>query len=427
MKKKFALAMIMACSLCVAAQRSTYPPGWVTIKLNDFMCSKATADDPLNFDGWGDEVYFVLFYSVANQYGVTKYSDKLVSTVYGDINRFPGRTLAGQANPDNKSGGILSGSQFFPGTTAPNPTKIRLEAGDFITVIPTIWEFDNNSNSQVQASFESRMINSFNAINLKMVDHIRDCYGHNNCYQPFNTTNIGVPSFTDILRAVNGANGSRPIGMNSGGDFIPIVFGLNSQMIKSQGGPYPSDGKTYTWNYQSFGIDESSMGNTRDHGSYRLRFHFTFEEDLSKPAPPPAPTSQNNTLPGATVIKTPGTTRNATINNGNMQTAVITKMIFPGNWLGTRTTDTGLYPDAFGFELTNSNEFIMKVQSTGAVACRGTYTVSGTSISGSYKQFSSGETFSFTGSYDPNTQKMTCTQGAGSSTTGQGKWVVTKN
>ena len=39
--------------------------------------------------------------------------------------------------------------------------------------------------------------------------------------------------------------------------------------------------------YQSFGIDEESMGNARDHGNYRLRFHFTFEEDLSKPAPPP--------------------------------------------------------------------------------------------------------------------------------------------
>lgn len=427
MKKIFALITIIACSLCAIAQRASYPPGWVTIKLNDFMCNKATADDPLNFDGWGDEVYFVLFYSVANQYGVTKYSDKLVSPVYGDINRFPGRTLAGNANPDRRSGGMLSGNQFFPGNTAPNPPKIRLEAGDFITVVPTIWEFDNNSNSQVQTSFESRMINSFNAINLKMVDHIRDCYGHYNCHLAMNTTNIGVPSFTEILRSVNGANGSRPIGMNSAGDFIPIVFGLNSQMIKSQGGPYSTDGKTYLMGYQSFGTDEESMGNARDHGNYRLRFHFTFEEDLSKPAPPPPTNNQPTTLPVANGIKTPGTIRNATIKNSNTQTAMTTKMIFPGNWSGTRTNDDGLYPNAFGFELTSSNEFIMRVQSTGDIACRGTYAVSGTSISGSYKQLSSGETISFTGSYDHNTQKMTCTQGAGSSTTGQGKWTVTRN
>jgi hypothetical protein len=392
------------------------------------MCNKATADDPLNFDGWGDEVYFVLFYSVANQYGVTKYSNKIVSGVYGDINRFPGRTLAGQANPDNKSGGILSGSQFFPGNTAPNPPKIRLEAGDFITVIPTIWEFDNNSNSQVQASFESRMINSFHAINLKMVDYIRECFGHYNCNQPMNTANIGVPSFTDILRPVNGANGSRPIGMNSAGDFNAIVFGLNTQMIKTQGSAN-SDGKSYLWGYQSFGTDEESMGNSRDHGNYRLRFHFTFEEDLSKPAPPPPPASTNNTsttLPGTNVIKTPGTIKNQTINTGNTQTAVITKMIFPGTWSGTQTTASGLYPQNIGFELTTGNEFLIKTQSNGDIAARGTYTTSGTSISGSYKLFSSGDTFSFTGSYDASTGKMTCTLGINGSVTNQGKWVVSK-
>jgi hypothetical protein len=68
----------------------------------------------------------------------------------------------------------------------------------------------------------------------------------------------------------------------------------------------------------------------------------------------------------------------------------------------------------------------MTVASTGAVAVRGTYTTSGTSISGSYKQLSSGETYSFTGSFDSNSQKMICTIGAGGSVTGQGKWEVTK-
>lgn len=418
MKKIFALITIIACSFCVSAQRATYPAGWVTIKLNDFMCNKATADDLLNFDGWGDEVYFVLFYSVANQYGVTKYSDKIVSGVYGDVNRFPGRTLAGQANPDRKSGGILSGNQFFPGTTAPNPTKVRLEAGDFITVIPTIWEFDNNSNSQVQSSFESRMINSFNAINLKMVDYIRECFGHNNCYQPLNTTNIGVPSFTDILRPVNGANGSRPIGMNSAGDFTPIVFGLNTQIIKTQGGT-PSDGKTYLWGYQSFGIDEEAMGNARDHGNYRLRFHFTFEEDLSKPAPPPPPATSSTGITKTQV----GVKKDLPVKNINISN---TTLSIAGKWTGTRTTDSGLYPQAIGFELTTGNEFLIKDMS-GNIAAKGTYTFSNNVVAGSYKEFSSGETFSFTGTFDASANKITGSQGTGTSTTGQGKWVVSKN
>jgi hypothetical protein len=425
MKKSFLLLALIATIFCANAQRSTYPAGWITVNLNDFMCKKATADDILNFDGWGDEVYVVLFYSVSNQYGVTKYSNKLVSPVYGDIDRFPGRTLAGNANPDRKSGGLLTGSQFFPGNTAPNLKRIRVEAGDFITVIPTIWEFDNNSNSQIQASLESRMINSFNDINLKVVDNIRECFGYYDCYYMSNTTFIRVPSFTDILRPVNGANGSRPIGMNASGDYIPTVFAVNSQMIKSQNGPTSYDGKTYSMNYRSFEVNEDAMGNTRDHGIYSLRFHFTFEEDLSKPAPPPAP-SNPGTISGPAGIKNPGD-KPLTIKNPAQNTLINPKQIFPGNWSGTQTSDAGMYPQNYGFELTAANEFIMKVQSTGAIACRGTYTTSGLSISGSYKQFSDGSTYSFAGSYDANTGKITCTLGNGTSTTGQGKWIVSKN
>lgn len=92
-----------------------------------------------------------------------------------------------------------------------------------------------------------------------------------------------------------------------------------------------------------------------------------------------------------------------------------------GNWSGTQTNDYGQYPQAINFQLTTTGEFIM------GQAAKGTYTLSNNSINGSYKMMSSGEVISFTGSYDPATQKLNCTLGLGTKTTEQGKWVVTKS
>ncbi len=92
-----------------------------------------------------------------------------------------------------------------------------------------------------------------------------------------------------------------------------------------------------------------------------------------------------------------------------------------GNWSGTQTNDYGQYPQAINFQLTTTGEFSM------GQAAKGTYTFSNNIINGNYKLTSSGETISFTGNYDPATQKLNCTLGLGTKTTGQGKWVAGKN
>lgn len=96
-----------------------------------------------------------------------------------------------------------------------------------------------------------------------------------------------------------------------------------------------------------------------------------------------------------------------------------------GNFTGTQTNDYGQYPQAISFQLTTAGEFIITTQN-GTVAARGTYTFSNNVINGSYRQASSGETYSFTGNYDPSSQKLTCTQGTGTTTKGQGKWIASK-
>ncbi|MGF2412616.1 hypothetical protein [Ferruginibacter sp.] len=413
---KFLFSVVLVISFVFAnAQSGSNAPGWITIDLNDFMCNKATEDDPLNFDGFGDEVYFVIFYSVANQYGVTKYSSKVTSKIYGDTYRFPDRILAGHANPDNK-GGMSSGSQFFPGSEFPNLKKLRVEKGDFITIIPTIWEWDNGSNGQLQAAFESRLVNSFQAINLKMVDMLRYCYGYYSCYQITNPAVMNFPSFKDILSPAINRTASRPIGINATGEFSPIIVGLNSAIIKSQHSNNAVINGVSNMNYISFNVNEDALGNTSAHGIYTLRYHFTFEEDMTKPAPPPP-------APAPATPPVNGNIRPIKQNAGILTTQLFT---VSGKWTGTQTNASGQYPQAVAFTLNNAGEIIMASEQTGAIAAQGTYTFVNNIINGSYKLLSSGETISFTGSYNPNTKKMTCSLGMSDKTTGQGTWVVSK-
>ena len=105
----------------------------------------------------------------------------------------------------------------------------------------------------------------------------------------------------------------------------------------------------------------------------------------------------------------------------------INNSFFPvvGYWSGIQTNDYGLYPQNIIFELTSNGEYLIK-DMNGVLAAKGTYTFSNNILTGSYKLFSSSETFSLTGTFDPGIQKLSGTLGSGTSVTGQGKWTVTK-
>jgi hypothetical protein len=118
-----------------------------------------------------------------------------------------------------------------------------------------------------------------------------------------------------------------------------------------------------------------------------------------------------------TTIKSSGTM--TPVKNSSSTTSIA------GNWSGTQTSSDGLYPQAISFQLTNNGEFIIAGQ-TGVVASRGNYTTSNNIITGSYRQLSSGETYSFSCTFDPATKQLKGTLGSGGSVSGQGKWTVTK-
>lgn len=406
--------------------------GKARIYLHSVHCEKETVDDLFDGDGKGDEIFITVFYSVASSNGTTKYINKVTTGVYGDNKNRPDRVKAGTAGA---TGGMKPGDVAYihPQTEAYMPIgderfkglkviDVDLEAGDILTVMPVLWEWDGNPGN-TQNAFESYLWNSFNQVNVHMAG-LTQRFNMNTAYRQYGDDGskcINMAGLTQILKAVSGVPGNRPIGMAENGSYDPQLWVFNSVILENWKALKEPYSNFYAYN-AFYRFDEPRLGNNRDHGKYLLMFY----PEFFKPAPPPPPSSPTNTAPvkGPSMIKNPGD-KPMTIKNptGN----ITTQQIFPGNWSGTQTTETGLYPQNMGFQLTSANEFLVKTQSTGEIACRGTYTTSGMSISGSYKQFSSGETFNFTGSYDAATGKMTCTLGTGSSLTNQGKWIVTRS
>jgi hypothetical protein len=428
MKKIFFITVLFGAATLYA---QTPVKGKIKIYLHSIRCDQATDDDLFDGDGKGNEVFITVFYSVASSNGTTKYINKVSTGVYGDNRNWPARVKAGTAGT---TGGIKANDIVYvnPQTEERMPMgderfkglpviDADLEAGDILTLIPVLSEWDGNT-TPTQNSFESYIWNSFNNVNTHMAGFTQtfDIKTVNRIFGDKGSNCINMNGLTQILQPVNGWPGNRPIGMAQNGSYDPQVFVFNSVILENWTTlmqPYYNNSNGY--NLQLY-YDEPMLGNNRDHGRYALLIYPEFTK--SPPPPPPSNTSVNNNTitrpPKPLTIKNP---------NNNLPVAINNKSLFVGTWSGTQTNETGLYPQAISFQLTSSNEFLMIQASTGIVAVRGTYTTSGTSISGSFKYLSSGDILSFTGSFDSNTQKMNCRIGLGSSTTGMGKWEVTKN
>jgi hypothetical protein len=426
MKKIF---LITALFFIATLQAQPPAKGKVKIYLHSIRCEKATADDLFDGDGKGDEVFITVFYSVASSNGTTRYINKVATSVYGDNRNWPARVKAGSAST---TGGIKANDIIYvhPQTEERMPIgderfkglaviEADLEAGDILTIIPVLSEWDGNATNN-QNSFESFISNSFNNVNTYMAG-LTQRFNMSTASRAFsdNASNcINMGGLTQLLQTVNGAPGNRPIGMAQNGSYNPQVYVFNSAILENWNTIMEPSYSSYSSYNLPVYYDEPRLGNNRDHGKYTLLIYPEFIKSVS--VPPPA-NSNNNSI--TRPVKTIG------IKNQSLDqpVATTTKLLFVGNWSGTQTNDYGQYPQAINFELTNNNEFLMTVKSTGAVAVRGTYTTSGISISGSYKQLSSGETFSFTGTFDSNTQKLTCTLGSGNATKGQGILTMSKN
>ena len=425
MKKLLFILPVLFFSLTVYAQQTGN--GKVKIYLKTISCIKESADDIFDFDGKGNEVFVTFFYSVASSNGTTRYVNKITSAVYGDVNGRPARYKAGTAG---NNGGIKVGDVVYanPNTEAMMPIgderfkgqfmfEAELGPTDIITVVPVLWEWDNDTKN-TQNSFESFLFNSFNSINVHTAPIAQK---FNPVSWPFiysdGTNCIDLAGMLRILQGVNGIPGNRPIGMALNGRYNPSMFVMNQNILKN----WKSVAGLYEENCR-FYLNESHLGNTRDHGIYDLMIHV----DYMTPEPAPAP-AQAQAPPSKWSIKAPAKEFNTIITDRPARAINFkhTPIFVSGTWNGTQTNDSGLYPQAVSFQLNNAGEFIIADQS-GTVAAKGSYSIVGNIFSGSFKQFSDSSTYSFSGTYDGNTQIISCTLGSDTATTGQGKWTVTK-
>lgn len=427
MKKIITLAILTIIANVIFAQG-----GRIKVYFAGFDCYRETWDDILHTDGKGDEVFFTTAFTLGDKNGNSKLSYEKRSAVYGDATGpFSNRISVGSFVDlfGNNKGGIKAGDNYRCNNLI---GEYDMADGDILTIVPTGWEHDPISDNSI--SFTSTIKSFYNSINQKVAPIM---IGFNLLTGDlgaviYNSASLGLSSIkAGGNQGEFGRPGTRPIGMEKFGDFSAKLVVLNTPNLTTICNNDMGFGKgVIAVNY-----NEAEVGNLRDHGNYTILLRVEFAPNAvtlasapapstkttipSAPAPPPAPARPllSVTAPTKTIKMAPPVKAN---NFPRIQTFV------SGTWSGTRSDDQGLYPGGVSFQLTNTGEFIMANTQTGAVGAKGTYTFSNNIINGSYKLLGSGETISFTGTFDPNTQKLSCSLGMGTATTGQGKWTVTK-
>ncbi len=391
-------------------------PGRVKISLVSFYNNKETADDILDLDGKKDEIFFSFMYTVAGMNGNTKLSSKTISSVYGDATgSFSNRISAGSATDlfGNNRGGIRTDDIVrcnFP------ILDVTLDVGDVISIVPSIWEWDNN-NATVQGSFEDAIMAAFPYMNTKIVETVKYCYPtteDQSCFVRNGTGFLGLPNCSNILQSVSNRTGNRPIGMTTTGGYSPTVISMGAELLdKVVGMQFKNIGVRGYSNVGTIPVafDEEALGNTRDHGNYGMYLKIEFIKSAAPTPAPPAP------APAPKYSKIPTTTK---FPNQPIQ---ITDAGITGKWTGTYGSGELATPTFYSFQL-NADGSIQLLNVSGGIIASGTYSFSNNVLSANYKYTSGGE-FSISGTLQNN--GLSGTWGSYKSISGGGKWAVNKN
>jgi hypothetical protein len=413
--------------------------GQLKITIESVRCINKSWDGFVELDGHGSEIMVGFSSRIYNPANTNAARSGIGFT------RVFGSNVNGQVRAGSQTanlGGINNGDVVPINQVVFNE---HMDADDIVLFAPTLWEVDDFNDRTTINLFNVQLANDLNWAVQQTFPFANTVVEYGNADRQLNQRVFKIfdkYSYGQALKYHNimkhlfipNAQGNRPIGVRSGlfgtemlVSYPPTLLALDTRVLNLLYLNNASSNNTGTSHaekesYRSFiaGVNVNCIENTYNvatsNGSYSLFLRIEFVPDR-------ASTTTSGGLSGLPT-KNPGTIKKdmpaRTINISNTTLAVA------GRWTGNQTSDAGLYPQAITFELTANNEFVIK-DGKGTVASKGTYSFSNNAISGSYKQLSSGETFSFSGIYDPNTQKITGTVGSGTSVTGQGRWVVTKN
>ncbi len=432
--------------------------GHLKVTFVGFDCLRETWDDILNSDGKGDEVYFNFGVTLANRNGDLYNQYDKRTKVYGDNSGpWSNRILAGSCVDafGNNKGGIRAGDSY---RTNELIGEYDIADGDIVTCFPTGWEYDpiaDNLNS-----FTSTLSNGYLNLNKRlgpMMMGVNLLTGNINGLI-FQSTALGLSKINaggeqgDLGRA-----GTRPIGMEKYGAFNVKLVAVNSKNLPvTVNSDYGYGRGVVAVNY-----DENAVGNSRDHGNYTILLRFEYTPRPMPPAPNPgsvsAPVATTGTpvAPTRTPVATTGTpvvttgtpiattgvaapsrviksvpvkntTTLATPRTVAIPMNVAKNVSLVGHWTGIQVNDEGLYPQNVQFDLLDNGEFQIR-GANGALASQGTWTYVNNLFTATLKQFSSSETFTYQGSYDPGAQTLNLTAGMDKAIKGQGRFTMKRN
>jgi len=424
------IGLIVCCSMAASGMAQPNPSsGRLKITIENITCINKSWDGLVEFDGHGNEVsvnFSYRIYSPSNP-GAARRGIGGTPIFGSNVN---GMTRAGTQTPD--LGGINNGDVvplFRP------VIDEHISADEYIIFAPTVWEWDGQGNNTF-SSFNDQLDSDLNWVITQSFPFANTPVSYR---EPFHGRVIKIFDKYPYGQAIKYHNifanflcpllgqGSRPVNILAGTFnnqcmvvYPPTLLVLDTRVLSALATNNYSASQTSAGRRDKpsliTGIHipfiEESYAIQTSNGSYSMFLKIEFIPD-----PTPATTLNEPAAPPIKLFNTIKTLPRKTITNSIP--ASIT-----GTWAGPITSEDLLSSGQIDFELTGNGEYLIK-DINGLVA-QGTYTFSNNIINGTYKLVSNGETFSFAGTLDPVTQKLSCTMGTSPSTTGQGMWVVTK-
>src|SRR4051812_27826316 len=388
MKKVIIASIILIFTTNVLAQQA----GRVRIAFVGFKCLRETADDFLHLDGKADEVFLRFYFTVADRNGIMKLKYSNQSDTYGDnYGPFGNRVNAGSAVDlfGNLRGGIKGGDNFNCNNII---GEYDLAAGDVLTVVPTIWEWDPGTS--LATSFDATIDGAYTIINQKASDISNQRFNNNAPGSSIGANALGMilldaGPFLSLKAIFNVADllapKPRPIGVTTNGEYSPKAVLFNANVMQQIAGSNFGYGPGVI----PVQYNEEALGNSRDHGNYiiLLKVDFTAKPTATSSAPPPPPPPPPSSA---------GTSTNSKSATGNLRKAErpSAKPSIAGSWAGTYGNGETTGPNFYSFIL-NTDGTMKVIAANGNIMAQGTYTFTNDQLTGSYTYTSAGEFFFF--------------------------------
>jgi len=418
MKKSIVFLSISIIAFNLQAQQA----GRVRVTFTECQCIQQAADDILNTDGIGNGVFFQFNFTFSDKNGALKQINTVRTEVYGDniTPPYQSRIRAGSASPDI----YVSFTGYTPrGIETNNNFKTDrllgeyyLAAGDVLSLIPTIWEWNVGRGNE--AVYDAALESASGLINTNAAAHARQRFPNPIAPGTYNFENlkqlISFDAYTSFgFRTVLKITGditpkSRPVGIRMDGTFSPRVLLLTGNDLQA----IANTEFGYGVGVIPVQYNDLALGNDRDHGNYIILLKVEF-------SPASAPVTTNNPPTNPPPVKNPPADPvfNRNINTGrtipasklpNQAATSFTNEFLTGVWKGTMGTLSSATDGPFSFKI-NNNAF-WALDKNGA-----------TTAAGSYQLLNGGFTATY---YDSNNWKYVFTSTGYNSGTGEvsGNW-----